>query len=144
MSRLKQPLRVWHGLLAIVAAIAVGAGGTAIAGGGGQAKNLPLAGFGPGSFVNSGKYHYGFKVTGTPTGDSQRRLRLRCPRGTRVIAGGGGGLSTDPLEQNVNFSVPFDTRDRGRAPEDGWITYVNSVDSEGESIAVAATCVDKR
>ncbi len=34
MSKLKRPLRLWHGLLAIVAALAVGAAGTAIAGGG--------------------------------------------------------------------------------------------------------------
>jgi len=33
MTKLRQPLRVWHGLLAIVAALAVGAAGTAIAGG---------------------------------------------------------------------------------------------------------------
>ena len=34
MSKLKRPLRLWHGLLAVVAALAVGVAGTAIAGGG--------------------------------------------------------------------------------------------------------------
>ena len=38
MSKLKRPLRLWHGLLAIVAALAVGAAGTAIAGGGGRPR----------------------------------------------------------------------------------------------------------
>ena len=38
-----------------------------------------------------------------------------------MIAGGGGGFSVDPTEQYVNFSGPFDTSDRGREPDDGWI-----------------------
>jgi hypothetical protein len=144
MSKLKQPLRLWHGLLAIVAALAVGAAGTAIAGGG-QSKDLTTSGLPPGGiFRHSGKYHYGVDVRGTPIGDSQRRVRIKCPRGTRVIGGGGGGLSADPTEQNVNFSAPFDTRDRGRVPEDGWSVWVNTVQGDGEAIAVEAVCVDKR
>jgi hypothetical protein len=71
-------------------------------------------------------------------------VRLKCPRGTRVIAGGGGGLSNDPIEQNVNYTAPFDSRDRGRVPEDGWIVFVNGSDaSEGEGIAVEVVCRDK-
>jgi hypothetical protein len=143
MSKLKQPLRLWHGLLAIVAALAVGAAGTAIAGGG-QAKDLGTAGFGPGGFLDSGKYKYGDKAKGTPLGNSQENVRLKCPRGTRVIGGGGGGLSNDPLEQNVNYSQPFDSRDRGRVPEDGWIVFVNTVQGEGnEGIGVEVICRDK-
>ena len=142
MSKLKRPVRVWHGVLAIVAALAVGAAGTAIAGGG-QSKSLGTAGFGPGGFLDSGKYHYGAKARGTPLGDSQENVRLKCPRGTRLIAGGGGGLSNDPTEQDVNYSAPFDSRDRGRVPEDGWIVFVNSEGSDGEGIAVEVVCVDK-
>jgi hypothetical protein len=142
---LKRPLRVWHGLLAIVAALAIGAAGTAIAGGG-QSKDLTTAAFsgGGGKFLDAGKYHQGFKSKGTPIGDSQESVRLKCPLGTRAIAGGGGGLSTDPSEQNVNYSGLFDSRDRGRAPEDGWIVFVNSIDSEGERIGVEVVCVKKR
>jgi hypothetical protein len=145
MSKLKRPLRVWHGLLAIVAALAIGAAGTAIAGGG-QSKDLTTAAFsgGGGKFLDAGKYHQGFKSKGTPIGDSQESVRLKCPLGTRAIAGGGGGLSTDPSEQNVNYSGLFDGRDRGRAPEDGWIVFVNSIDSEGERIGVEVVCVKKR
>jgi hypothetical protein len=144
MSKLKQPLRLWHGVLAVVAALAVGVAGTAIAGGG-QAKDLTTSGVPPGGvFRDSGKYHYGFKVRGTPTGNSQRGIKLKCPRGTRVIGGGGGGFSLDPTEQFVNYQRPFDNSDRGRAPDDGWIVFVNTIDGEGESIGVEPICRDKR
>jgi hypothetical protein len=144
MSKLKQPLRLWHGLLAVVAALAVGVAGTAIAGGG-QAKDRTTAGVPPGGvFRDSGKYHYGVKARPTNTGNSQKGLKLKCPRGTRVIAGGGGGDSVDPTEQNLNYSGPFDNRDRGRVRDDGWIVFVNSIDSEGEFVVVEAICRDKR
>jgi len=70
-------------------------------------------------------------------------VRLQCPRGTRAIAGGGGGFSLDPREQFVNYQRPFDSRDRGRVPEDGWIVFVNTVQGEGEGIGVEVICVDK-
>jgi hypothetical protein len=145
MSNLKQPLKLWHGLVAIVAALAVGAAGTAIAGGG-KGKDLTTAGLPPGGvFRDSGKYHYGFKVKGTPPADSQTKVRLRCPRGTRVIAGGGGGLSQTPGEQAINFNGPFDDRDRKRVPDDGWIVFVDTLAvSETEAIGVNAICIDKR
>jgi hypothetical protein len=144
MSKLKRPLRLWHGLFAIVAALAIGAAGTAIAGGS-HDKNLAAAGFGPGGFVDSGKYHYGIKAKGTPPGDSQTHVKLKCPSRTRVIGGGGGGSSGDPTEQSVNFTGPFDNRDRGRAPDDGWVTFVNNQGLEGnEAIVVQAVCRDKK
>ena len=144
MRRLSQPLRAWHGLLAVVAALAVGAAGTAIAGGD-HGKDLAAAGFGPGGFVKSGKYRYGFKVKGAPPVDRQTHVRLKCPRGTRVISGGGGGSSGDPNEQSVNYTAPFDTRDRGRVPEDGWIVFVNNQGLEGnEAIVVQAICRKKK
>ena len=46
-------------------------------------------------------------------------------------------------EQFLNYSGPFDNRDRGRAPDDGWIVFVNNFDTEGEVIAVEAICRDK-
>lgn len=145
MSKLKRPLKLWHGLLAIVTALAVGAAGTAIAGGG-QGKDLPTAWFGQpgGGFLDSGKYHYGFKTKVTPVGNSQENVRLKCPRGTRVVAGGGGGFSGTPGEQAVNFNGPFDSRDRGRVPEDGWIMFVDTVAiGATEAIGVHAICRDK-
>jgi hypothetical protein len=142
MSKLNQPLRLWHGAFAIVAAFAIGAAGTAIAGGV-HGKDLTTAGFVPDGFVDAGKYHYGFKARGTPTGDSQTSVRLKCPRGTRVVGGGGGGSSVDPTEQSVNYSGPFDNNDRRRVPDDGWIVFVNSIGSEGERIGVQPVCVDK-
>ena len=144
MSKLKQPLRLWHGLLAIIAALVVGAAGTAIAGGqGGPGKNLTTSGFGPGGFVHQGKYYYGFKTKGTPMGESQTSVQLKCPRGTRVVGGGGGGFSADPTEQSVNFEGPFDNSDRRSVPDDGWIMFVNSIDSEGERIGVVSVCIKK-
>jgi hypothetical protein len=146
MRKLNQPLRLWHGLLAIVAALAVGAAGTAIAGGhSGPGKELTTAGFGPGGFVHVGRHYYGFKARNTPAGDSQTSVRLRCPRRTKVIGGGGGGFSNDPREQAINFIGPFDSGDRGRKPEDGWRVFVNNVGLEGgEGIEVSAICLKKR
>jgi len=146
MSKLNQPLRLWHGLLAIVAALAVGAAGTAIAGDhGGAGKDLTTAGFGPSGFVHVGKHYYGFKARNTPPGDSQTPLALKCPGGTKVIGGGGGGFSNVPGEQAINFIGPFDSRDRGRKPEDGWRVFVNNVGLEGgEGIEVSAVCLKKR
>jgi hypothetical protein len=145
MSKLKRPLRLWHGLLAIVAALAIGAAGTAIAGDDGKGKDLTTAGLPPGGvFQDSGKYQYGVKVKDTPPGDSQTHVKLKCPRRTRVIGGGGGGSSGDPTEQSINFTGPFDNRDRGRAPDDGWITFVNNQGLEGnEAIVVQAICRDQ-
>jgi hypothetical protein len=144
MGKLRQPLQVWHGVLAIVAALAIGVAGTAIAGGGSDKKGLTAAGFGPGGFLDSGKYHYGVKAVGAPPNDSQTNVRLKCPRGTRVVGGGGGGSSGDPTEQSVNFAGPFDSRDRGRVPEDGWIMFVNNQGLEGnEAIVVQAVCRDR-
>jgi hypothetical protein len=75
MSKLNQPLRLWHGLLAIVAALALGAAGTAIAGGhGGPGKDLTTAGFGPSGFVKVGKHYYGFKQRNTPPRATARPL----------------------------------------------------------------------
>lgn len=143
MSKLKRPLRLWHGLLAIVAALAVGAAGTAIAGGG-KSKDLTTAGIPPrGVFLDSGKYHYGVKIRASGPGENQQGVRLKCPRGTRAIGGGGGGDSADPTEQFLNYSAPFDSRDRGRVPDDGWIVFVNNFDTEGEVVAVEAICRDK-
>jgi hypothetical protein len=144
MSKLKRPLRLWHGLLAIVAALAIGAAGTAIAGGG-KSKDLTTAGIPPrGVFLDSGKYRYGVKIRASDPGTTnQQGVRLKCPRGTRVIGGGGGGDSTDPTEQFLNYSGPFDSRDRGRVPEDGWIVFVNNDNTEGEVVIVEAICRDQ-
>ncbi|MEK6326478.1 MAG: hypothetical protein AABM66_02990 [Actinomycetota bacterium] len=148
MSKLKQPLRLWHGLLAVVAALAIGVAGTAIAGGGngGSHKDLTTAGFGgQGGFVKSGKHRYGVKTRGVPPGDSQTGTRLKCPRKTRVIAGGGGGFSNAPNEQSINYNGPFDSGDRGAKPDNGWQIFVNNEGVDGtEGMAVWTICVKKR
>jgi hypothetical protein len=142
MSKLKQPLRVWHGLLAIVAALAVGAAGTAIAGGG-PGDEITTAEVGPVGFVKSGKYRYGFKSRTVPSGDSQRTTRLRCPRRTKVI-GGGGGFSSQPGEQSILWNGPFDSSDRDLKPENGWRIFVNSIRAEGgEGFSVWAICAKR-
>jgi hypothetical protein len=47
------------------------------------------------------------------------------------------GLTRDP-------PGPFDNRDRGRARDDGWIVFLNTINGEGEFIVVEAICRDKR
>ena len=143
MSKLKRPLRLWHGVLAIVAALAVGAAGTAIAGGGRQqgpddGRVRPAVGF------LDREVPLRVQGEGHPARQQPENVRLKCPRGTRVIAGGGGGFSNDPNEQDVNFSGPFDSRDRGRDPEDGWIDVREQRRCRGRGHRVEAICVDKR
>ncbi len=143
MSKLKRPLRLWHGLLAIVAALAVGAAGTAIAGGG-KGKDLTTAGIPPrGVFLDSGKYHYGVKIRASDPGRQPAKRQAEVPARHEGDRRRRRGDSTDPTEQFLNYSAPFDSRDRGRVPEDGWIVFVNNNGTEGEVVVVEAICRDK-
>ena len=76
-----------------------------------------------------------------PIPDSgQATLKLRCPKGTHVISGGGyttGGSLDDQLAQ----SAPFDGRDDDRKPDDGWLASVNG--SPPQKMKTFATCSDR-
>jgi len=76
-----------------------------------------------------------------------RTVGLRCPNGTHVSAGGGyatgiPGHPGAPDGAYVNSSFPFDGRDRGDAPDDGWrVRIYNVSDTPKAQIHVSAICI---
>jgi hypothetical protein len=145
MRVLNRRVPLWGLVAALVAGMVATSIGTALGGGGGNdLKRAGAAGVGPGGFVNAGKYYYGTKAANTPAGDSQTAVKLKCPRGTQVVAGGGGGFSNQVGEQMINFNGPFDSGDRNKKPEDGWVLFEDNFGLEGnERFGVDAICVKK-
>ena len=135
MSRLNRPLRVWHGLLAAVAALAVGSAGSAIAGGQRDAIS-------PAAHIKAAAVtlHYVHKER-TVHASSQAGLHADCPPGTYVVGGGvfssahfahGGGMM-------INSSTPFNV---GDPDNDGWFGKVdNFQNAEAKSMTVYAICM---
>jgi len=79
-----------------------------------------------------------------------RTVAARCPDGTHVSAGGGyatgtPGASATPEGSYLNSSFPFDSRDAGRVPDDGWkVRIYNISDAPRIRINVSAVCVTQR
>jgi hypothetical protein len=73
-----------------------------------------------------------------------RTVGASCPRGTHVSAGGGYATGT-PEGSYVNSSFPFDGRDAGEAPDDGWrVRVYNISDAPRSQIHAFAVCVTER
>jgi hypothetical protein len=92
------------------------------------------------SVVRSGGLKYVTKVY-PPKADAVRTLKAACPRGTHVWGGGhynDGGFS----EALPRHSFPYDNRDRGSAPDDGWKVQVSA--DAGVVVSVYATCAERR
>lgn len=70
--------------------------------------------------------------------DGERRVKVRCPRRLHVLSGGVislGAFTTTTLRH----SFPFDSRDRGSKPDDGWIvTFANDGAPRYDGWAVCA------
>jgi hypothetical protein len=139
MRTLDQPLRLKHALIVAAAALTLGAGATAIAGSGGD--NGKSVARGGASTTSAGDMVYRTK-TKTNRAGQQTSIRVKCPSGTRVQGGGGGGLSTIAGDQALNFSVPFDGGDSGAAPDDGWVAYVDNNTGRNLEMVGWAVCED--
>lgn len=66
-----------------------------------------------------------------------------CPKATRVIGGGernGAGVGQIRLAQ----TFPYDDRDKGLKPDDGWRVRVVNVSSSKRNVKVGAVCGDAR
>jgi hypothetical protein len=73
-----------------------------------------------------------------------RTVGASCPRGTHVSAGGGYATGTIGGSY-VNSSFPFDGRDRGKAPDDGWRVRIYNISNAPRSqIYAFAVCVTQR
>ena len=92
------------------------------------------------SVVRSGGLSYVTKSY-PPKTDAVRTLKAPCPTGTHVWAGGhynDAGFS----EALPRHSYPYDGRDRGASPDDGWKVQVSA--DAGVTVSVYATCADRR
>jgi hypothetical protein len=65
--------------------------------------------------------------------------KVRCPAGLHAV--GGGGYTTGSYgEQRVVGSAPFDSGDRGRAPDDGWRATADNVTGPDQSLLAFVLC----
>src|SRR5687768_1001022 len=73
-------------------------------------------------------------------GISRAALKAPCPRRTRVIS---GGVVLDGAKGagSLVSSYPYDNRDRGRTPDDGWVGIVNNESSLTTRMYTHAVCV---
>ncbi len=68
----------------------------------------------------------------------QGSAKTDCPNGTHVL-GGGQYVFSGLYEANLVTSTPYDGRDRGRAPDDGWKSSVRSFDADN-TLTMFAIC----
>jgi hypothetical protein len=68
-----------------------------------------------------------------------RAARVACPRGFH--ASGGGIFGGSYAEQRIRASRPFDGKDAGAAPDDGWKASVHNLDDAPRTITVHAICL---
>lgn len=128
MSKLDQPLRLKHGIAAVVAALTLGVAGTAI----------PMATAGGG-----GDTLYYVKDGRSVRANSQAYENVNCPGGTRVIGGGveGTAFFAGGAGQMINTSAPFDDEDGNGKPDDGWEGAMDNFgNADGKRIVVHAIC----
>jgi hypothetical protein len=73
-------------------------------------------------------------------GGSYLKLRAPCPKGTHVL-GGGEVTNAGYFTARLHHTFPYDDRDRGKAPDDGWEVRMSNV---GEHHFVAYAICSKR
>jgi hypothetical protein len=75
------------------------------------------------------------------TAGDQDDLEMPCPSGTRILSGGGAGISSNQLE--IASLLPSDAGDQNARPDDAWTMWFNneSVSSTG-SMNSHAFCLD--
>jgi hypothetical protein len=64
--------------------------------------------------------------------EKTRTVKVDCPGKTRVV---GGGFGFYPW--NVLASLPFDDKDRGKAPDDGWKVRIRNIQDDDDEYATA-------
>jgi hypothetical protein len=135
---LNRPIRIWHAILAVAAIAALVIAGSAIAGGSGG-DNDRIAPQADRPALKSGGYRYVGKVVNNAAG-TQSTIIQECPRGTIPIAGGGGGISETPGEQQLVYSNLADGPDANKKP-DSWLVAVDNQSSTDLNASVEAICV---
>jgi hypothetical protein len=137
MGRLEQPLKAWHGLLAVLLALALGVSATAVATGGSSGAPTARAGK-----VTLGKDH-GYTYVRqrlTNSGNSVDQGVVGCGRHKVIVSGGGLAYANNNADaQALNSSYPHDDGDRAGVP-DGWAIFMDNKTNEDLDAWVYAIC----
>jgi hypothetical protein len=140
MSKLNKPLRVWHALVAVVAAGALAVGGTALAGGSSKSASDAAA---AAPKVNLGSAH---GLTYRSLSDSGigplGGQFVKCPN--KQSATGGGAYMTGPTGDTwLDASAPDDGPDADSIPDDGWHAYGDNASGTSETLTTFVICQHK-
>jgi hypothetical protein len=77
---------------------------------------------------------YESKNRSTPTG--RTKVKVPCPAGKHVL--GGGGLVGGPyLKERLVKTAPFDSKDAGKTPDDGWQIAIDNLGARHSANAFA-------
>lgn len=132
MSGLNRPLRVWHGIAAVVLALVLGACATAIATSSGTARGKTVIG-------TSHKYSYVKKSFSNRANEVDQGV-VDCGKGKVPVGGGAlAGANSTSGAQAVNSSYPHDGGDRDEVP-DGWAVFMDNRTNGDLKAEVYAVC----
>jgi hypothetical protein len=75
--------------------------------------------------------------------DKTQKLTVRCSGGKHVI--GGGAKIVGPIaDARMNSSYPFDSKDRGHKPDDGWRARGVNLSGDGLTFRAFVICAEKQ
>ena len=128
---LDRPLRIRHAVILGAVVAGIGVAGIATAG----LTPRPVSGNlgSKGGFVYKADRFRGLDPNSSTT------QTVSCPRHS-VAAGGGVRLASIPLGAAVVESAPFDTPDRKKTPDDGWLATVENTGDEQVTFLIYAIC----
>ena len=66
----------------------------------------------------------------------KHKIKVACPKNRRVVGGGYGRFPTDTIA-----SEPYDSKDQGKAPDDGWKMTVRYAGGAPEAMYAWASCL---
>lgn len=92
--------------------------------------------------ASGAKVSYPKQRTGAPARQGEV-ASARCGGGKHVLAGG-ALLGGPERSQRLVASAPFDSRDRGKRPDDGWRVAVDNFDTRRLGVTVVAICASVR
>jgi hypothetical protein len=67
----------------------------------------------------------------------RHKIKTACPKGSYVVGGGYGRYSTDLIA-----SQPYDSKDKGKAPDDGWQAIIRSGGGVPLAMYAWASCLN--
>jgi hypothetical protein len=72
--------------------------------------------------------------------DKRTTVKASCSKQAHVLGGGGLETSTFPGAQTLVTTIPFDSKDKGKAPDDGWKIAVDDNGQSGQTATAWAIC----